>query len=126
MQNQYIPGACNIGIEEIEKRKQMGWAGLICTVILYGLFVYFKVPQVWRIAVFIPAFTAAIGFIQAYMHFCAYFGLASLYNFGEVGKTDTVEQTEFRAKDRRKALQIIIYSIIAGVTLSVLAYILQV
>jgi len=54
MQNQYIPGACNIGIEEIEKRKQMGWAGLIGAVILYGLFVYFKVPQVWRIAVFFP------------------------------------------------------------------------
>jgi len=60
------------------------------------------------------------------MHFCAYFGLASLYNFGEAGKTDAVERAEFRAKERRKALQIIIYSIIVGVTLSVLAYIVPV
>ena len=53
---------------------------------------------------------SAIGFLQAYMHFCAYFGFASLFNFGDVGKTYTVQQAEFRSKDRSKAWQIVIYS----------------
>ena len=56
------------------------------------------------------------------MHFCAYFGFASLFNFSDVGKTDSVSQAEFRAKDRRKAWQIIIYSVLVGAAVAFLAY----
>jgi len=35
--NQYIPGVCNIGTEEIKKRKQAGWIGLIATIVLWGI-----------------------------------------------------------------------------------------
>ena len=56
------------------------------------------------------------------MHFCAYFGFASLFNFDDVGKTDSVSQAEFRAKDRRKAWQIIIYSVLVGAAVAFLAY----
>lgn len=67
---------------------------------------------------------SATGFLQAYMHFCAYFGFASLFNFGDVGKTDSVQQAEFRAQDRRRAWQIVIYSILVGATVAFLAYLL--
>lgn len=123
IQNKYIPGVCNIGDEEIKKRKRAGWGGLIATIILWGIFVWFNVPQVWRLSLFIPAMMSATGFLQAYMHFCAYFGFASLFNFGpKVGKTDSVSQAEFRAKDRKKAWQIVIYSIIIGLVISLLGY----
>ena len=121
-QNQYIPGVCNIGRNEITKRQSAGWIGLIFTVGLFGLFAYLGAPRFWRLLIFIPATAAAIGFLQARMHFCAYFGMRGVFNFEDVGKTDTVEQAEFRAKDRRKAWQIIIYSVIVGIIITTLAY----
>ena len=123
IQNKYIPGVCNIGDEEIKKRKQAGWIGLIATAVLWILFIWFDTPSVWRLALFFPAMMSATGFLQAYMHFCAYFGFASLFNFGpKVGKTDSVSQAEFRAKDRKKAWQIVIYSIIIGLVIALLGY----
>jgi hypothetical protein len=124
MQDQYIPGVCNIGKSEIERRKQAGWIGLIATVSLYSLFVYLDVSRIWRLVIFIPAVMAAVGFLQARMHFCAYFGMRGVFNFEEIGKTDAVDQAEFRAKDRGKAWYIIIYSVIAGIIIAALAYFL--
>jgi len=123
IQNKYIPGVCNIGPEEIKKRKQAGWMGFIATVALWAVFVWFGVAPAWRLLLFLPAMMSATGFLQAYMHFCAYFGFASLFNFDDVGKTDSVSQAEFRAKDRRRAWQIIIYSVLIGLTISLTAYI---
>ena len=122
IQDKYIPGVCNIGPEEIKKRKQAGWMGLIATILLWATFSWFDVPAVWRLSLFFPAMMSATGFLQAYMHFCAYFGFASLFNFSDVGKTDSVSQAEFRAKDRRKAWQIIIYSVLVGAAVAFLAY----
>ena len=122
IQNKYIPGVCNIGEEEIKKRKQSGWVGLVATIVLWALFIWFDIPSIWRLTLFIPAMMSATGFLQAHMHFCAYFGFASLFNFGNVGKTDSVQQTEFRAKDRRRAWQIIAYSILIGLAFTAFAY----
>jgi len=122
MEEKYIPGVCNIGPAEIKKRKQAGWLGLVATIILWMAFIWFDVPSAWRLLLFFPAMMSATGFLQAYMHFCAYFGFASLFNFGDVGKTDSVSQAEFRAKDRRRAWQIIIYSILIGLAAALVGY----
>ena len=123
IQNKYIPGVCNIGDEEIKMRKRAGWGGLVATIILWGIFVWFNVPQVWRLTLFFPAMMSATGFLQARTHFCAYFGFASLFNFGDVGKTDSVQQAEFRAKDKKKAWQIVIHSVLIGLAIAVIAFI---
>ena len=126
-QNQDVPGVCNIGRSEIRRRKQTGWFRLIATVIIYIPLVYLAVPRLWRPVTFIPATVAAIGFLQARMHFCAYFGMCCVFNFGtEVGKTDTVEQAEFRAMDRKRAQQTIAYSVVIGAAVAIVAYYLPV
>ena len=126
-ENRYIPGVCNIGDGEVKRRKLAGLAGLVITVLLYGLLVYSDAPRSLRLIVFIPAVLAAIGFLQARTHFCAYFGMRGVYNFSyEVGVTEAVEQAEFRAQDVRKAWQIIIYSVIIGAVAAVIAYYLPV
>lgn len=124
-QNQYIPGVCNIGPEEIKKRKQTGWIGLIATGVLWSLLTGFHVPAIWQLILFFPAAMSAIGFLQAYMHFCVYFGFAHLFNFGDVGKNDTVEQAEFRAKDRKKAWKIVVLSAVIGIAVSGAGYALS-
>lgn len=57
------------------------------------------------------------------MHFCAYFGMRGVFNFSsDADRISTVEEAEFRASDRRKAWQIIIYSVIIGAVVAVIAY----
>ena len=121
-QNKYIPGVCNMGPEEIKRRIRGGWVGLILTVLLWGVFIWFDTSPIWRLTLFFPAMMSATGFLQAYMHFCAYFGFASLFNFGDVGKTDSVQQAEFRAKDKKKAWRIVIYSVLIGLVVAIIAF----
>ena len=116
---EYHPGTCNIGSAEIAKRKQTGWIGVGATVVLGLALVFFHVPAVWRLTLFAPAFVAATGFLQGFMHFCAAFGMRRVFNFGpQVGKTEEVEQAEYRRKDKQKALQIITYSALIAIVLA--------
>jgi len=121
--NVYIPGVCNIGHAEISQRLRFGWGGLAVTVILAAAFFVFRVPAPWRFFLFIPAASGATGFLQAAFHFCAAFGMRGVFNFrAEVRKTDTVEQAEFRRKDRAKAFQILAYSILIGIVVAFAGY----
>jgi hypothetical protein len=123
--DKYVPGVCNIGPAEISRRRRSGWFGLGVTVLPWLAFVVFRVPAPWRLFLFLPAFISAEGFLQAAFHFCAGFGSRGLYNFGpEVGKTETVEQAEFRKKDQRKALLISLYSALIGIAVAVLGLLL--
>ena len=122
---EYIPGVCNIGPAEIRMRRMSGWIGLGATILLWVLFFLFRVPALWRLMLFIPATMSATGFLQAAMHFCAAFGMRGVFNFGpNVGKTDTVEQAEFRRKDRQKALMILLYSSLVGIAVAAAGYLL--
>jgi glucan phosphoethanolaminetransferase (alkaline phosphatase superfamily) len=120
---EYIPGVCNIGQAEIRSRRQAGWIGLVVTILLWIAFLILRVPATWRLMLFIPAAIAAAGFLQTAMHFCAAFGIMGVINFGpNVGKTDTIEQAEFRRKDRKKAVLIILYSIFIGIVTAIAGY----
>jgi hypothetical protein len=125
MNDKYIPGVCNIGPAEINRRRRAGWFGLGLTVLLWLAFLVFHVPAGWRLTLFFPAFIGAEGFLQAAFHFCAGFGSRGLFNFGsEVGKTETVQQDEFRHKDKRKAQLISLYSALIGLAVAVLGFLL--
>jgi hypothetical protein len=122
---EYIPGICNIGPAEIQKRKMAGWLGLSATIIVWVLFWIFHTPAPWRLLLFLPAAGSAVGFLQAAFHFCAAFGMLGVFNFGsQVGKTESVAQAEFRRKDQQKAIQIIIYSAMIGMAVAGLGYFL--
>lgn len=125
--NTYIPGVCNIGPAEIARRRRTGWTGAVITVGAWAALAAFDAPPALRLLLFFPAMMSATGFLQAAMHFCAYFGFGALFNFGpEAGKgnTDTVVEAEFRAKDRRKAWQIVGYAVVAGLVVAGVAYLL--
>jgi hypothetical protein len=119
----YIPGTCNIGPAEIRKRRQSGWFGLGVTVLAWAGFLVFRAPAPWRLLLFFPAAVGAAGFFQAALHFCAAFGMRGVFNFGStVGKTDTVEQAEFRRKDQRQARLIGLYSGLVGAAIAVAGF----
>lgn len=119
VQTQYVPGACNIGPAEIRRRRQSGWIGLAATVALWVILLALRVPAPWRLVLFLPASLGAAGFLQAALHFCAGFGTQGVFNFGpDVGKTDTVEQADFRRKDMAKARRIGLYSFLVGAAIA--------
>ncbi len=121
----YIPGVCNIGPAEIAKRRQAGWLGLAAAALLLSLLVWLDAPVAARLLVFFPATLAASGFLQAHLRFCAGFGLKGVFNLNsEVGKTDTVMRAEFRAQDRRKALQIFGSSAAIGLAVAIASILL--
>jgi hypothetical protein len=123
---EYIPGVCNIGPSERRMRLRAGRLGTGATVLLWAAFWYFRVPAVWRLTLFFPAVMAAIGFLQAAFHFCAAFGLLGVFNTGtQFGKTETVEQAEFRRQDRRKALLIVLYSVLIGIAAAAAGYLVD-
>jgi hypothetical protein len=125
MNDKYIPGVCNIGPAEIKRRMRGGWFELGVTILLWLAFLVFHVPAGWRLTLFFPAFLSAEGFLQAAFHFCAGFGTRGLFNFGtEVGKTETVQQAEFRRKDKNKALLISLYSALIGIAVAALGFVL--
>jgi hypothetical protein len=123
MNTTYVPGVCNIGEAEIKQRNRIGWIGLIVTVVYLAACYYFALAPAWRLIAFLPASLGATGFIQAWTHFCAGFGMEGVFNFGnELRKTESVAQAEFRAADRKKAIQIFINSLLAGAVIALAAY----
>jgi hypothetical protein len=98
-----------------------GWVGLVLTLVLEGSFIIFHVGAPWRLFLFLPAALGAAGFLQSAFHFCVAFGLSGVFNFSaEIGKTDSVEQAEFRRKDRARAIQIDLYAFLIGAVVALL------
>lgn len=124
MSNQiYIPGVCNIGPAEIRARRLTGYVGLAVTIVAFIVFYVVPVDAVVRLLVYIPAAIAATGLLQAQLHFCAKFGMQGLFNFGSnIGRTESVDQAEYRRKDQRKAIIIIAGSAAIGLGVALAAY----
>lgn len=121
----YIPGVCNIGPAEIKKRRQGGYIGLGLTALVLILLVGFHAPTTSRFLIFIPMMLASIGFLQSRLHFCVGFAASGLFNVGAaVGQTESVDQVEFRAQDRRKAILILGGSLLISLVTALIAVII--
>ncbi|MBW4040835.1 MAG: hypothetical protein HIU86_01735 [Acidobacteria bacterium] len=110
----YIPGVCNIGPAEIRRRRTSGIAAAAVTGGVLAATVLTGSPKPARLLAVLPAAAAASGFIQAATRFCAGFGMRGVFNFGDTGSADTVEQAEFRAEDRARAKRILAQSLAIG------------
>ncbi len=122
---EYIPGVCNIGPEEIKNRRQLGITWSLVSVALLALLFFFNAPAWLRLLVFLPALIAASGLYQAAFKFCAGYGNSGLYNVAKsVGKYDSVEKAEFRAKDKKKAQQIFGLSILTAAGIAIVAFLI--
>lgn len=119
---EYIPGVCNIGPAEIKARRNLGISWGIGTLGLFFLLYILNVDPLWRLVIFFPAVVAYSGIYQAQMKFCAGYGNSGLYNVAKsVGHYDTVEQAEFRKKDKKKAQQIFAYSLVSALAVAIIA-----
>jgi len=122
---EYAAGVCNIGPEEIARRRRAGHIGLVLAIAVFAGLVLAGAPPIFRVVLILPVAASASGYLQAYLKFCAGFGSAGVYNFGRLGQTFAVPD-EARAKDRRRATEIGIASGFIGAVVAVVAVVLPI
>jgi hypothetical protein len=120
----YEPGACNIGPDEIRRRRRFGHAAALATATLLGVLLAVRAPRIARVLATIPAMGAASGYLQASERFCAGYGQIGVYNFGPAGSPTEVEDAAAREADRRKARSISLRSGLIGLGVGLAAALL--
>ena len=122
----YIPGVCNIGKVEIGRRMTIGWITLVLSLILLVAFGYVHIYRMWYLVLFFPVTLSVLQFLQAFLHFCVYFGIKGIFNFSsKFAQTESVSQQEFRKLDQSRAWGIIMYSSVAGLAVALSAFFLS-
>jgi hypothetical protein len=120
----YVAGICNIGPEEIRRRRATGWVGLIVAVIVFAVLFWIGVNPLWRLFVFFPAALSATGFLQAYFQFCTGFARRGIFNFGTAGQTNAVADDTSKAKDRKRGNRITLYAVTIGIVVAIVCVII--
>ena len=123
---QYIPGVCNIGPQEIARRRRTGHFGLIVSVVVLVALIVVDAPPLLRLVLFFPVALSASGYLQAYLKFCAGFGQIGVFNFGDRSAIEHIEDKAARRKDRVKAWQISIFSGVIGLAVAIAAVLLPI
>ena len=117
----YQPGVCNIGPDEIARRRRAGDVGLVATASVVTALVAVDAPPVLRLLAVVPATISASGYIQARSRFCAAYGSLGVFNLGGAGSTTEVADPEARARDRRRARAISLQSFAIGALVGIAA-----
>lgn len=110
----YEPGVCNIGPEEVARRRRAGHVALITSVGLFLLLLAVGAPHWARLGLVLTVAASASGYLQAWLHFCAGFGSSGVYNFGPLGTVQQVADPGARSRDRRRSLEIGLASLVIG------------
>ncbi|MGK2850717.1 MAG: hypothetical protein ACSLFN_07395 [Candidatus Limnocylindrales bacterium] len=122
----YQAGACNIGPDEIARRRRAGLTGVaIAVVIAIGL-IAIGAPWWMRLAMFPPLAGGLVSLEQARRHFCVGFAMAGIRNFGALGSPDKVADAADRSADRRSALILTGYMSAIAAVISVVVALLPI
>ncbi|MEP7378613.1 MAG: hypothetical protein ABI725_03525 [Chloroflexota bacterium] len=120
----YESGVCNIGRAEIAYRRRWGHLNLLATIVLLVALIWTGAPHWTRILLALPAGASAVGYLQAYLHFCAAFAARGVFNFGDRRDLTRVTDEQARTRDRLRALQIFGASGLIGLAVGVVAILL--
>lgn len=114
MELSYAPGACNIGPDEIARRRRVALVGLVLAIAMAVALLAVGAAGPVRLIVALPLTSAAIGWIQARRRFCMAYGLAGTFNLGAIGEMSRVSDRAALAADRRTSLIIAAQGIAVG------------
>ena len=120
----YIAGACNIGNDEIKRRRQGALFGAILFAVTTLLFVLTNAPTSTRLITFVPALLFTVGLIQSRKRFCVAYGFLGVFNFEKLGGTKKITINQDLKADRKYAVKLLLQSVIAAVVLTALVVIL--
>ena len=111
----YVPGACNIGREEIARRRAGAWTGLIATAGFAAVLLVTGAPDPLRLLVALPAAATAIAALQVRDRFCVAYAAQGVYNVdGPAGEITRVADHDALRRDRLRAARMILAGVAAG------------
>ena len=118
----YIPGKCNLGEAEINRRYRIGMIGAIASVMLIIFFEIIQPHPLWKLMLFVPLFYALSGFIQGKRKFCYFYGFKQVFSVEGVKTFKRVEGDDARIKDRNTAFNIVFLTFLGSLLLTLLYY----
>ncbi len=124
--NDYIPGKCNLGTEEIEMRSRKAKIGLMLTLLSIIAIQIFHPSLNYRLLIFIPLFYSILCYYQAQQKFCVAFGIIGIYNFETLGKSKRVTQNEFKNQDIKNSWLIILKTFLLSFIIVAIYYFLPI
>ena len=122
LSNHYIPGTCNIGIDEITKRKAELAIGIIVTFSFTSLSFWFQYPLIMWLLLFVFSGYTILMYFQVSNRFCVLFGWLKRYNFGTLGNQQKINDPGQVARDRKKVLVIGLQTLVISVVYTGLIY----
>jgi VanZ family protein len=122
--DEYESGICNIGPDEIAHRLTLAHIGLLITLGFLVLLLVTHVPLIARFSVALPAWGTAVAYLQAWRRFFLDNRALSLFNNGRVGTCERVTVGQSTRRDRRRALEIVLLGLLAGVVVGAVAVLL--
>ena len=114
-----IAPRCNIGPEEIARRRRSAIPTTVAATLVAAALVAFHAPPVARLLIWPLATAAAVTWLQVVHRFCVAFGGLGLENFGRLGQEVHVDERQ-RALDRRRAFQLILEGALIGLVVALL------
>jgi hypothetical protein len=117
--DEYRAGACNIGPDEIRKRRVAGVTAAVATVAFGAGLIAIGAPAPARLLVALPAAGSAVGFLQARSKFCLGFAIAGVRNFGPVGSMVRVDDREAHRADLIAAVRLGVESVAIGAAVGI-------
>jgi hypothetical protein len=111
---------CNIGPDEIARRRRSAIVGAVATALVAAAMIAFHVPAPARFLLWPIAAGSAVAALQVVHRFCVAFGALGLENFGRLGQERHVDPA-IRAADRRRAFQLILEGALIGLVVTLVA-----
>jgi len=108
---------CNIGLDEIARRRRSAIVFTTVTALVASLLVALDAPTLGRLLLFPFAAGAAINWLQVVHRFCVAFGALGIENFGPIGSEVKVDTAQ-RATDRRRVTQLLLEGSLVGATIT--------
>lgn len=119
----YQSGLCNIGEREVIIRQKLLLFSFFATC-LFTILVHFFKSQPLYYVLFVCAFVTILIVIEIKTQFCILFAFFGLHNFKQPGNLEDVPDKKCLYKDRRKALLIIICSVILAIPYTAIVWFL--
>ncbi len=119
-QEGYIPGSCNLGQGEVNRRRMVAALGLFLSISAFASLISTGASREARLLIFIPLLVMSIGWVQSRKKFCLAYGFAGTFNFGKMGDLARVSDPADRAADRRTASVILGKSALYAAALTLL------
>lgn len=122
--NNYIPGVCNIGPLEIQRRKNFFYLAVFGSFVIASMFWVSEFNLLLTIFSYLVLLGTGFGlglvFFEWYDKFCVAFGFFGYFNFQKLGNYSNVENKDFTNIDRRKVLNILLKSLFVSVVYTLL------